>query len=189
MKGAKAMLAVRTADPVRASALEAAYARYARELAAFIRRKFGDGPPEPEDVAHAAFARLAAVDDFAAIENARAFLYRAAKNIAIDGHRRLIVQTRHAADEAAIADAEGRADFSPERVVIGKEQLSLLQDVIKALPAKQRRFLRLNRVEGLSYAEIGRRENVSESGVRKAVERALARGLAALAEQDGEGTR
>lgn len=152
------------------------YRDHRAELANFVRRKFGEGPPEPEDVVQAAFMKLAAFDAPETIANPRAFLYRTAKNIAIDARRRL-------ARRAAWAEGEGRVEaaeheesvFTPERVVIGRQEFAVLENAVRALPAKHRRFLLMNRVDGLTFAEIARREKVSASGVAKIVAQALER--------------
>lgn len=146
------------------------YGRYRKELIAFVRLKFGGGPPEPEDVAQQAFMNFAALGSRTAVLNPRAFLYRTAHNIVINHrkHERIGRQFFESAP-AAHEICEARDDFNPEVVLLGKEQYSLIEGVIRAMPRKRRQFLLLNRIEGLSYAEIARRVGLSESVVRKHV--------------------
>lgn len=156
------------------ASLRRLYLDHFAELCRTVRRKYGAGPPEPEDVAQAAFAKYAALPDRDRVENPRAFLFRMAHNIVVDEKRLQDRRAAHASDEQYRQEGEGRADFSPERVFIGKEEFLLVEAALKAMPARDRRLFLLHRVEGLSYAEIARREKCSESGVRKAVKRALA---------------
>ena len=64
----------------------------------------------------------------------------------------------------------GVAEASPEQTLVLKGELQRLDAAIAALKPKQRVALLLHRLDGLSYAEIGRRLQVSPSGARKLVE-------------------
>ena len=144
------------------------YARYRAELVAFVRAKFGSGPPEPEDVAQQAFANFAAVGPHATIANPRAFLFRIAHNIVINDRKRQRVGSRFFENVPNPNEVcEARDDFNPEVVLLGKEQYGVIEQVISGMPEKRRLVLILHRLEGLSYAEIGRRLSLSESVVRK----------------------
>jgi RNA polymerase sigma-70 factor (ECF subfamily) len=144
------------------------YQRYRAELVAFVRAKFGAGPPEPEDVAQQAFANFAAQGRHETIANPRAFLFRIAHNLVINERKHQQVGRRFletAPDPQEICEA--RDDFNPEVVLSGRQRYRLIEQVIRGMPEKRRRILLLNRLEGLSYAEIGRRLGLSESVVRK----------------------
>jgi DNA-directed RNA polymerase specialized sigma24 family protein len=67
--------------------LDRIYRQHWDEICRYVRRSFGAGPPDPEDVAQAAFARFAALDVEVQVANPRAFLFRTAHNIAIDARR------------------------------------------------------------------------------------------------------
>lgn len=146
------------------------YQSYRAELVAFVRAKFGAGPPEPEDVAQQAFANFAAQAQgrHETITNPRAFLFRIAHNLVINERKHQQVGRRFleaAPDPKEICEA--RDDFNPEVVLSGRQRYRLIEQVIRGMPEKRRRILLLNRLEGLSYAEIGRRLGLSESVVRK----------------------
>lgn len=165
-------------DPVSIAVAESAalaglYERYRRELVAFVRMKVGGGPPEPEDVAQQAFVNYAALDDPTAVHNPRAFLYRTAANIVTNHHRRAALDRKHAALETEQESDRARDELSPEIVLLDREQLALVEAAIKGLPARRRRYLLLNRLDGLSYVEIARREGLSEGVVRKQVAKAI----------------
>lgn len=164
------------------------YGHYRKELVAFVRLKFGQGPPEPEDVAQQAFANFAALGPANVVANPRAFLYRTAYNIALNYRKRERIGRRffeQSPDPAEIREA--RDDFNPEVVLLSKEQYALIERVIRAMPLQRRQFLLLNRLEGLSYAEIARRMGRAESVVRKQVALAIRECGAALLRDENVG--
>jgi RNA polymerase sigma factor (sigma-70 family) len=156
------------------SPLSDLYGRYRKELVAFVRRRFGAGPPDPEDIAQQAFTNFAAMGPAESVANPRAFLFRTAHNIAVNDRKRRGVGRRFLEanpDPREIRDE--RYDLDPEVVLLSREQYSLIESVIRAMPWKRRQSLLLSRLEGLSYAEIGRRLGQSESAVRKQVAAAV----------------
>lgn len=150
------------------------YRRHWLELCRYINKTFGAGPPEPEDVAQAAFTRFAALDQPERVENPRAFLFATARNLVVDQARRDQVRRRHA--EATRAEGpEREADpLSPEEIVLQRERLAVLKTIIERLPGKRRRIFILNRVHHLTLAEIAANEGISTRAARGHIERALA---------------
>ncbi|MEM9013483.1 MAG: sigma-70 family RNA polymerase sigma factor [Pseudomonadota bacterium] len=150
------------------------FTRYRAELAAFARRRVGDGPPEPEDLLQQAFANFAGVEDPASVKNPRAFLYRTIANLIADYRK----SGRHVyncdVDDAELEDLFQYHDqISPEIVLLDRERFFRVETAIRALPRRQRRFLLLSRLDGMSYTEIARRNGVSISTVRREVEAAI----------------
>lgn len=89
--------------------------RYARELRAFVRRKVGDGPPEPDDIVQQCFENFAWLRRPGAFDNPRAFLYRTATNLIINHFRRAVRVRHHDVLERNLVHALGdRDEFSPE---------------------------------------------------------------------------
>jgi RNA polymerase sigma factor (sigma-70 family) len=159
------------------------YGLYRAELVAFVRMKFGAGPPEPEDVVQQAFANFAALGRCDTIANPRAFLFRTAHNIAVNDLRRQRIGHRIFESSPQTQElSEARDDFNPEVVLLGKEQYQMIEQVICDMPEKRRQILLLNRLEDLSYAEIARRMGLSESAVRKHAALAIRECAAALLE-------
>lgn len=154
--------------------LTALYERHWTELCAHVRRTFGFGPPEPEDVAQAAFVSFASYPQRAEVENPRAFLYATARNIVLNHLRHEKYCRDHARDVLHGADLEILSDISPERVLLDKERVRLFAAALAKLPTKIRRMVLLNRLEGLSYADIAARFGATESSVQKQISRALA---------------
>ena len=150
------------------------YSRHWAEVCHFVGRRFGSGPPEPEDIAQIAFVRMGELPLSREIENPRAFLFRIASNVALDARRQQASHRRSLTTvEAAMAAAN---DIGPvaERVLLAREELTFLEDVVRGMPERHRSYLLANRLDGLSYAEISRRTGASQSLVRKTVEEALA---------------
>lgn len=155
----------------RARLLDNTYQRCWKDLCRYIRSNFGAGPPDPEDVVQQAFVQFAALDDPASIRNPKAFLCRTAHNIAVSDKRR--AQTRHRNFTALKHDLDQGDDLTPERAVMGKDELRLIKGTLEAMPRKRRRLLLLHRVHGLSYAEISRRMGLSQTAVKKHVAKAM----------------
>ncbi len=161
------------------------YCEHHPELCRYATNKFGLGEAEAEDLVQLAFARFAPQFETMEVENVRAFLYRTVNNAAIDQLRRNQVRRNFA--QAVQGDPEREVDsLSPERAVAGRQLLGLISRVLWSMPHKRRRLLLMNRVDGLSYAEIARREGLSATVVKKHVAKALAACQAELRANDGE---
>jgi RNA polymerase sigma factor (sigma-70 family) len=165
--------------PEPADSLSGLYLRYRRDIVDFIRRKFGPGPPEPEDVAQAVFLQLAAQGERERIEDPRSFLLKAAQNVVLDHYRRSQRQPAPASGHE-LESRENLSEIDPERVVTAEERLRVLMCVLERLPARKRQMVLLSRIHGLSCQEIGRRLGVSAEAVQKQIERVLKDCLVAL---------
>jgi RNA polymerase sigma factor (sigma-70 family) len=166
--------------------LEALYERHYAELLRYVRRTFGRGPPEPEDAVQAAFAHYAALLQPDVIDNPRAFLYRAVRNLVIDQRRRALVR-RRAAERGEIAILRHCADeLDGERVLEGKERLRLLEATIHGMSPRLRDALLLYRIKELTFAEIARTLRISETEAKRSVSKALLICTRALRTMDGE---
>jgi RNA polymerase sigma-70 factor (ECF subfamily) len=72
----------------------------------------------------------------------------------------------------------GSGDVAPDRAVIAREELRVLQDALDRLPPRAREAIVLRQIEGLSLKEIALRMNIAE----KTVERHITIGLKGLAD-------
>lgn len=171
------------------SFLSALYREHTDSLRRYIFSRFGPGPPEPEEVAQAAFAKFAGAGDIVKLGDPRKYLYSIACNIVIDHHRR----ARHRDAVHGAMQLQSNADIlseiTPERVLLAKEQFAVLETALKAMPPMRRRIFLMVRVEGLSPAVLARRFALSEGAVHKHVSRAFADCVAAFnkAEKTGGG--
>jgi RNA polymerase sigma factor (sigma-70 family) len=153
--------------------LRALYERHWPELCGYLRKRFGAGPPEPQDVAQQTFLRYAASRSCSEVRNERAYLFRIAHNVLVEERRRIALRRTVAAGlltrSSVCAD-----ELTPERLLIGTERLGIVRSVIDTAPEVRRRSFILNRLHGLPCAEIARRTGYSESAVKKHVNLVLA---------------
>ena len=157
-----AVVALFPPEPRPAPEVGELYRRHWKEICVYLRRRFGAGPPEPEDIAQAAFLRLSGRGETEDLANPRAFLYRVAHNLAIEEHRREVARRRAEADDETDAETD---DFDPERVSIGRERRRLLETAFATLDPRTRQILIMSRQDGLSSAEIARRLGLSPTPV------------------------
>ncbi len=164
------------------------YDAHRASLCAHLRRKYGEGPPEPEDVVQQAFARIAKLDWplLQAITHPKAFLFRTAEHVLIDEKRREITRRRHAIETRAGIFIDHGCDLNPENVLVKRDELALIERTIRAMPERRRVCFLMHRMDELSCAEIARRLGISGTAVRGHVERALADIEAAVDEHNGE---
>lgn len=119
-----------------------------------------------EDVTQSMWLRIQRIDDHPPIENKRAYLYRLARNLAIDHAH---ADRRRAAIHAEAADllsqpVEGSAG---ERPHLARDQLQRIAAVIATLPVRTQEVFILSRLEGLSYRDIAARLGISRPTVEK----------------------
>ena len=143
------------------------YAKHAAELINGLRNRFGDGPPEPEDVAQEAFRRVFEHPEFSDVKNKRAFLWRTAINLAASDLRKIEVRDRRAPDLQDIFFTEDGDNSTPESVLCIREQLDAIGKLVEGMPEKRQRIFIMRRMENYTVAQIGRMVGMSHSGVIK----------------------
>lgn len=154
--------------------LETVYRNHWHEICHYLRAKYGNGPPDPEDIAQATFTKFAVYKTPEHIRNPRAFLYRMARNIFVDFHRRKVTWDKFVTEAQALAETNISVDFDPERVLMGKEEFAMLEIALNDLDKRQRDFLLMHRLQNISYTEIARRSGMSRNGVKGVIKQALA---------------
>ena len=172
---------VDTADPPRhgddcalSDDIETLYRDYSGTLTSAIRSRYGNGPPDPEDVVQEAFQRVIARGDWSSISNLKAFIWRTARNLIFKETQRKEIRARHDFEIEQIFFPIKGDDSNPERIISAKEQLKSINEVLRNMPEKRRRALILHRVEGLSVAEVGRRLGICRTAAAKHVSRGAA---------------
>ncbi len=163
--------------------LRETYERYAGSLMRYILKTFGEGPPEPEDVAHTAFTKFACLESPQTIENPQAFLYATARNFVLDHKRRAKIIHAYHSEQVSLESMQ-TDDVSPEHISLVRELIGIVSKTIGGMSARRRDILLLSRIEGLNYCEIGRRTGMTETGVRKHIKKALVDCMAALEKAD-----
>lgn len=158
-------------DVVIKADLEILYCQYSAELMRFLRCRYGSGPPDPEDVVQAIFEKYAVSARSEPIHNARAFLFRSARNFVIDERRRQSVRREYVTATEAITSHSD--DLDAERVLDSQQRWAAIEAAIGDLDARSREMLLMNRIHGLSAAEIARRKGCSATLVKAIIAKAL----------------
>ncbi|MEM9046579.1 MAG: sigma-70 family RNA polymerase sigma factor [Pseudomonadota bacterium] len=143
------------------------YAGKLRVLVASLRRVFGDGPPDPEDIAQTAFERVLERQKSTEIRNIDAYLWRTARNLVLKEKRRDHVRSRYDFEVEHIFFPLKGNDCPTERIIEARQQLRSLNAVLREIPLKQRRAFLLHKVEKLSVAQVARRMGVGKTTAYK----------------------
>ncbi len=142
------------------------------DLTAWLYRRYGVGPPEPEEIAQAAFAKMMEVPDLSLIRNLRAYLFTTAVRCAIDGFRGQ-GRAQRFIDNELKAHQEEVGEITPERVFIARQEFSALANRVKALDPKQREVVLRSRIMGQTYDEISQETGWSKSAIGRYLQSAL----------------
>jgi len=146
------------------------FENYYRELVGFLSARLGNAQAA-EDVAHDAYVRVLERTSDEPIEQPRAFLYRTALNLVIDGHRRTALRK---SEPLEVLDNEERFfSPSPQWEMDQNQRLQLIQQALSELPTACRDCFLLRKLEGLSHVEIAERLGVSRSVVEKHIVNAM----------------
>lgn len=165
--------------------LDKLYRQHSSELCGRLRNMFGSGPPDPEDIAQAAFAKMGEIKDIEAIRHPRAFLFKTAINLGLNAKSR--AATAQTFIDGALAEAEDAIleQRTPETVFSLRQRLSMIEDVVATLPAKQREVLIRNRLKGETFAAIREATGWSQGDISRQLNSALASLQDAMRKKDG----
>jgi len=101
-----------------------------------LRRYFGKrAPPQDvDDLVQNVFLKLQARSAAEPVDNIEGYLFRMAAHVLVDEHRQDTLGLRRHA--AMSEDLEPVDDFSPERILIGQENLDQIMVAVQALPPR-----------------------------------------------------
>jgi RNA polymerase sigma-70 factor (ECF subfamily) len=152
--------------------------RYYRELLSFLSRKVSDRATAA-DLAQESYARMyASQQTGSVVHDARALLYKTARNLVIDQGRRGAVRARFAEpDDDAVSDEAdnslGPAAFEPDVALQSQQMVNALLATIDGLPPRCRQAFILHKFDGLAHAEVAARMGVSVKMVEQHIRHAL----------------
>ena len=151
--------------------------RYRAVLLRYFMRR-GIAPLDAQDLTQEVFVRLSKRDVLDRVASVEGFLFTIAANVAIDFVRRQKV--RNDCPATGLHDSvHVTEDFSPERLLEGRQELSRIVAALNEMPARMRNIFILARLENLPRGEIAQRLGVSKS----LVEQQIAAATACLAER------
>ncbi|HEY2008485.1 MAG TPA: RNA polymerase sigma factor [Rhizomicrobium sp.] len=163
---------------------EVALKRYLRR---FIRPR-----EAADDLAQEAFLRAFAAESGHMIDAPKAFLFKVAKNLALNElARQSTVAIEPLGDFEGQAVLEDSSQAAVEDVVDSRERIRLLARAIAALPPQCAKVFILRKMQGLSQKEIAARLNISVRTVENHVALGLSRCRAYMRAHggtDGEGS-
>lgn len=148
--------------------------RYHRELLNFLTRQVSDRDTAA-DLAQESFVRvLSAQSSGQAVLDMRALLYRTARNLVIDQHRRNNVR-RHDALDAIPEDQHPPAPqhMQPEEALASQQVIRAYVATIEALPDRCREAFVLHVFDELRHTQIAQQMGISVSMVEKHVVRGM----------------
>lgn len=125
-----------------------------------------------EDAVQEVFARLTRREGFAEVGGLQEYLFQTASNVAADYHKHWRRGRRAGQHDEYDDRIHAVADFSPEEIHAGREDLRALFRALLELPERNRHIFVLFRFEKMQKPEIARRLGLSLSAVEKNLVRA-----------------
>lgn len=147
-------------------------------LQRYLARKL-DSPEDAAEIAQETFLRLHRMQSLETLDNARAYLFQTASNLATDQLRRRGLYHRYLNRERDSllhdehAGGARNETLSPEHVLAARQKLQAIMRAIEELPLPVRQAFLLHRRSGLSYDAIASEMGVSVSSVEKYILQAL----------------
>lgn len=171
-------------SPSRSLDLEQLFHEHHHDLLAMLRRMVGC-PATAADLAQEAYVRLVDASPANDIVSPRAFLFRTAKNLALDHFRKQKFRGDRQTSIDEIEDIPVDAP-SAETQVYDKQRVAALETALGGLSPRTRSVFIMRRVYGYSYQEIAVRMGISERAVEKRLVRAMTHCLSACRFDDAE---
>jgi len=146
-------------------------------LEKYLARKM-DSPEDAAEIAQETFLRMHRLESPENLDNARAFLFQVATNLAVDQlrrrtlHVRLLRSERGQIESGETPDANA-SGASPEQILGAREKLAAIYSAVDELPLRVKQAFLLHRRSGMSYNDIAREMEVSVSSVEKYILQAL----------------
>ncbi|PWB19818.1 MULTISPECIES: RNA polymerase sigma factor [Comamonas] len=144
--------------------------RYYRELLRYFTRSAGDGDVAA-DLVQSAYTRIYAMQrSGGTVLDARALLYKTARNLAASGANRRLAEQRVLDALSLVAPTSAP---SAESTAMAREQLNLFLQRLEAMPRKRRDVFILVRIYGFSYREAGEHLGMTETNIERHVMRGI----------------
>lgn len=164
--------------------VESAFIACERRLKRFVARLCRN-VEDADDITHEALVSALRAEADHAIEHPEAYLYRAARNLALKNQAKKSREVVGFVEAAA--DTLVSLEPSVEDQVISRERYALFCEAVATLPPSCRRVFVMRKIYGYSHKEISERLDISTSTVEKHLATGFARCLAALKAREEDG--
>lgn len=135
--------------------------QYYTPLLCFVRSRI-HSTTDAEDIVQETWMRSLNAIAAGAVQNIRAYLHRVARNLIVD-HLRSGLRQAPTEDSVFLSIQDNRVN--PEKDVLHREEIRRVEFAIMNMSERSRQVFLLARVEGLSYAKIGRKLGISRQTV------------------------
>lgn len=153
--------------------LERLYKLHGPALRQALTRRFGNGPPDPDDILQETFLKYLRLEKRDAVDRPAAFLFAMARNMMIDEIRRQGLRQKHRDALKIDPSYLNVEEKTPENVLESGQRFASLDAALATLPKRQKEFIVMSRIEGLSYREIAARTGASEATISRDIAKAL----------------
>jgi RNA polymerase sigma-70 factor (ECF subfamily) len=158
----------------KAAVVEALSRRFRVPLTRFFEKRIGR-QAEVDDLIQEVFLHLARSGRIESVPQPEAYLFRTAANLLHDRQRRLAARSAEVHEPyEEVVHGSARETLTPERQLLGSQDLEQLVAALHELPVRSREIWALYHLEDLSQAEIALRLGVSLSTVEKHLGRTTA---------------
>ena len=153
--------------------VERLYRDHWKSLCGRLRKVFGSGPPEPEDLAQTAFTKLIEYTDPSTLEDPASFLFRIAINSGRDRLRHIVRARDLIEEQLAPQRLEPVDRITPSNVYETRERLAVIERAIASLTPKQREVLTRSRLKGETFEQIRDACGWSKADISRTLQAAL----------------
>lgn len=129
------------------------FRRYDGDLKRYLRRR-GASAETAADLTQETFLRLLTASPLGPVDNVQAYIFRTANNLSIDLARRQRLLPFLDNGEEVLDRLVDEAP-SPERIVLSRQELAILQSALNQVPPTPRNVF-LARLDGRTFEDIGR---------------------------------
>jgi RNA polymerase sigma-70 factor (ECF subfamily) len=147
------------------------YSQFDSALRGYLMRSLGN-QADADDFVQDVYLRIARQETVQHIDCAKAFVFKTAQNLLCDRSRRLATRLQQASvccDDVPLTET----CLDPAGRIADEERLERLLEALDQTSANAQEAFRLSRLDGLSYAEIAERMEVSVSMVEKHISAVL----------------
>ncbi|WP_077341849.1 RNA polymerase sigma factor [Pseudocolwellia agarivorans] len=156
------------------SYIDQLYREHGKELNRLVRRIFGIGPPDPEDLVQEAFSNMLLNKNIQNIEHPKAYLVRSAINLGRNYQSKHHSKIQDFIDDALQSvDESISPEGSPEDIYSLDERVKSVTTAIDKLTHKQKDIVVRSRIHGETYEQIKQSTGWSLADISRQLKDAL----------------